>query len=286
MKHRPALLEGEKLGLRYALALPQATLVGLRGEQLGKRAGSSVDFQDYRDYQPGDDLRHIDWNAFARTDQLIVKLFREEAQPHLDLILDTSGSMALKGTPKADALLKLAAIFSTAAMNARCSQAVWMTGEGFNRVGNDTEPPSAWAGIEVAGAHTFEESFAILPPALRRQGIRVLISDLLWPGDPLPTLRKLSEDAAALYVVQVLSEDDLEPPEPGNLELVDSETGETLNLYIDATIREQYHQTFIRFQQSWDNAARKTGAKLVTLTAENLENSLRRLEEIDALEPV
>lgn len=285
MKHRPALLEGEKLGLRYALSLPQATLAGLRGEQLGKRAGSSVDFQDYRDYQPGDDLRHIDWNAYARTDQLIVKLFREEAQPHLDLILDTSGSMALEGTPKADALHKLAALFSTAAMNARCSQAAWMTGPGFNRVGNDTEPPSAWAGIEVEGAHTFEEAFAILPPTLRRQGIRVLISDLLWPGDPLPTLRKLSEDAAALFLIQVLSEDDMEPPEPGNLELVDSETGESITLYIDATIRENYRQTFTRFQQSWDNAARQTGAKLVTLPAENLENSLRRLEECDALEP-
>ena len=70
--YRPSLIAGEQLGLRYALALPQTTLAGQRGEQLGRRSGSSVDFQDYRDYQPGDVLRHIDWYAYARTDQLTV----------------------------------------------------------------------------------------------------------------------------------------------------------------------------------------------------------------------
>ena len=186
--YRPSLIAGEQLGLRYALALPQATLVGQRGEQLGRRSGSSVDFQDYRDYQPGDDLRHIDWNAYARTDQLTVKLFREEVRPHLDLILDTSGSMALADSPKADALHQLAAIFATAAGNARCSQAVWMTGEGFQRVANDSQPPSAWGDIQLGNAIPFEEAHSLLPPRLRRQGIRVIISDLFWPGNPLPTL--------------------------------------------------------------------------------------------------
>ena len=92
---RRSLQQGEQLGLRYALALPQAAINGQRGERLGRFAGSSVDFQDYREYQPGDDLRHIDWNAYARSNQLIVKLHREEVQPHLDLILDTSASMTV-----------------------------------------------------------------------------------------------------------------------------------------------------------------------------------------------
>ncbi len=283
--YRPSLIAGEKLGLRYALTLPQSTLAGQRGEQLGRRSGSSVDFQDYRDYQPGDDLRHIDWNAYARTDQLTVKLFREEVQPHLDLILDTSGSMALTGSPKADALHQLAAIFATAAGNARCSQTVWMTGEGFQRVANDSQPPSAWGDISLGNATSFEQSHSLLPPRLRRQGIRVIISDLFWPGNPLPTLRKLAEGAASVYIVQLLAPGDLEPPQPGNVQLEDSETGETLSLYIDTTVQEQYRQTLRRLQQSWDDAAKQTGAKLVTITADNLEASLRNLEECNALEP-
>ena len=283
--YRPSLIAGEKLGLRYALTLPQSTLAGQRGEQLGRRSGSSVDFQDYRDYQPGDDLRHIDWNAYARTDQLTVKLFREEVQPHLDLILDTSGSMALTGSPKADALHQLAAIFATAAGNARCSQTVWMTGEGFQRVANDSQPPSAWGDISLGNATSFEQSHSLLPPRLRRQGIRVIISDLFWPGNPLPTLRKLTEGAASVYIVQLLAPGDLEPPQPGNVQLEDAETGETLSLYIDTTIQEQYRQTLRRLQQSWDDAAKQTGAKLVTITADNLEASLRSLEGCNIIEP-
>ena len=285
MNYRQFLIAGEQTGLRYALALPQATLAGQRGEKLGRHAGSSVDFQDYRDYQPGDDLRHIDWNAYARTDQLTVKLFREEVQPHLDLILDTSSSMALTDSPKAHALHELAALFATAAANARCSHAVWVTGEGFQRVANDTQPPSAWGEIPLGGARSFEESHGLLPPRLRRQGIRIVISDLFWPGDPLPTLRKLTEGAAAVTLVQLLAPADLEPPKPGNVQLEDSETGETLSLYIDTTIQEQYRKTLQRLQQSWDHAAQQTGAELVTLIANNLQGSLRSLEECRTLEP-
>ena len=285
MNYRQFLIAGEQMGLRYALALPQATLAGQRGEKLGRHAGSSVDFQDYRDYQPGDDLRHIDWNAYARTDQLTVKLFREEVQPHLDLILDTSSSMALTDSPKAHALHELAALFATAAANARCSHAVWVTGEGFQRVANDTQPPSAWGEIPLGGARSFEESHGLLPPRLRRQGIRIVISDLFWPGDPLPTLRKLTEGAAAVTLVQLLAPSDLEPPKPGNVQLEDSETGETLSLYIDTTIQEQYRKTLQRLQQSWDHAAQQTGAELVTLIADNIQGSLRSLEECRTLEP-
>ncbi len=283
--HRQSLISGEQLGMRYALALPQAAIHGQRGERLGRFAGSSVDFQDHREYQPGDDLRHIDWNAYARSDQLIVKLYREEVQPHLDLILDTSRSMALIDTPKAAALHKLSAIFATAATNARCSHAVWTTGEGFNRVPNDNQPPSAWGEFPLESAIPFEEAYGLLPPRLRRQGIRVIISDLFWPGDPLPTLRKLTEDAAAVHVVQLLAQSDVEPPDPGNVELIDHETGETLSVYIDASMQQQYRQTLKRLQQSWHDAARQTGAQLVTLVAEQIDSSLHRLEEINALEP-
>src|SRR6476620_5680402 len=120
---RQALREGEQLGLRYALQIPQVAASGVVGSRLGRRAGSSIDFQDYREYQPGDDIRFIDWGIYARTDRLNIKLFREEVTPHLDLILDGSRSMNLEGSVKAAAAAKLAALLATAAANAQCSQA-------------------------------------------------------------------------------------------------------------------------------------------------------------------
>ena len=306
---RQSLRTGEQLGARYALQIPQVAATGIIGSRAGRRAGSSIDFQDYREYQPGDDLRFIDWGIYARSDRLTVKLFREEVTPHLDLILDGSRSMNLETTErrsptrresdsenspgrrpalhsaKAQALAQLAALLATSAANAQCSQAVWLSGEGFQRLANDTLTPSAWDKLEFSSPRTPEQSYEILPPKFRRLGVRVLISDLLWPGEPLQLLRRLRDGAAALFVIQLLARDDATPPEHGNLRVVDSETGEESEIYIDSGIAKQYADNLAQLQQSWDNACRQCGAHLTTIIAEDLESSLKELEAMQLLTP-
>src|ERR1700753_1167000 len=107
---RQALRDGERLGLCYALQMPQVAASGQTGSRSGRRAGTSIDFQDYREYQPGDDLRFIDWGIYARSDRLTVKLFREEVTPHLDVVLDGSRSMNLADTAKPGATARLVAL--------------------------------------------------------------------------------------------------------------------------------------------------------------------------------
>ena len=282
---RESLRTGEQLGLRYALQIPQVAASGWTGPRSGRRAGSSIDFQDYREYQPGDDLRFLDWGIFARSDRLTVKLFREEVTPHLDLILDGSRSMNLEDTAKAGAVAQLAAMLATAAANAQCTQAVWLSGEGFHRLPNDTLTPSAWDKFELASRRTPDQSFEIMPPKFRRLGVRVLISDLLWPGEPLQMLRRLRDGAAALFVIQLLARDDANPPEHGNLHVVDSETGDEREIYIDSTIARQYAENLAQLQQSWADACRQCGAQMTTIIAEDLENSLKELEAIQLLMP-
>ena len=282
---RQALRDGEQLGLRYALQIPQVAAGGLTGSRAGRRAGSSIDFQDYREYQPGDDLRFIDWGIYARTDRLTVKLYREEVVPHLDLILDGSRSMNLEGTMKANAVAKLSAVLATAAANAQCTQAVWLSGEGFQRLVNDTLTPSTWDRLELDSKRTLDQSFDILSPKLRRLGVRVLVSDLLWPGEPLQLLRRLRDGAAALFVIQLLGRDDATPPEHGNLRVLDSETGEESEIYIDSSIAKQYSDNLARLQQSWADACRQSGAHMTTLIAEDLEMSLSELEAIQLVVP-
>ena len=101
--YRQHLVNGERAGARYVLNAPRIVPLGAAGDQLAKRAGSSLEFIDRREYQPGDDLRAIDWSGFARSDKLIVKLYRDEVSPHADIILDGSRSMNLEGTRKAEA---------------------------------------------------------------------------------------------------------------------------------------------------------------------------------------
>jgi hypothetical protein len=126
---------------------------------------------------------------------------------------------------------------------------------------------------------------AILAPRFRRLGVRVLISDLLWPGDPLPMLRRLHEGAAALFVIQLLGHDDRHPPENGNLRVVDCETGGEAEIYLDATMARQYADNLAQLQQSWADACRQCGAHLTTLIAEDFESSLSSLEAVQLLTP-
>jgi len=282
---RQALRDGEQLGARYALQIPQMAASGWTGSRSGRRAGTSIDFQDYREYQPGDDLRFIDWGIYARSDRLAVKLFREEVTPHLDLILDGSRSMNLENTAKARAAAGLTALLATAAANAQCTQAVWLSGEGFQRLANDTLTPSAWDNLELNSPRTPEQSFDILAPRFRRLGMRVLVSDLLWPGNPLALLRPLRDGAAALFVIQLLGRDDLNPPEHGNLRVVDCETGGETEIYLDATVAKQYSDNLGQLQQSWADGCRQCGAHMTTLVAEDLEHSLGELESLQLLMP-
>jgi len=268
--YRQYLMDGERAGMRYTLSVPHNAPSGVTGEQMSNRAGSSLEFMDHREYQPGDDLRRIDWSAYARSDKLTVKLYREEVSPHLDLVLDGSRSMTLDKSAKVQAVLGLGAVFAAAAANAGYSHCAWMTREGCERVGNGSDSPSVWEQIAFDYRGNPAESFTRLPPVWHPRGIRILLSDLLWLGDPMLTLWHLADRAAAIVVVQVVAKADVEPPERGNIRLVDSETDEVMELFLDGVAEQRYREAFARHQQNWHRAAKQVGAVMTTVTAEDL----------------
>ncbi len=269
------LSEGERAGARYRLAAPRRAPQGTAGAQLGRLAGESMEFMDHREYQPGDDLRRLDWSAYARSDKMIVKLYRQEVCPHLDLVLDGSRSMALEGSEKGRAAAGLAAALATAAANA---------GHAFRSfITNQRLPPDrrrranrrrVWQGVSFDSQESPPESFRTFPPRWRPQGIRAIISDLLWLGDPLEFLMALSDRAAAVYVIEVLAAADLGPAFRGNLRLVDSEDDRTEEIFLDATSLARYQSNLQRHRDNWRLAARQVGAVLVPLVA---ERALREL---------
>src|SRR5262252_10873701 len=148
-EYRSFLMEGEGAGMRYALELPRTVSASQAGAHLGRQAGTSLEFRDHRDYQPGDDLRRIDWNAFARSDRLTVKLYREEISPHLDIVLDGSRSMALEPSAKARAALGLAAAFAVAAENAGYSHNAWIARAYVEPVADGSNRPALWRSLAL-----------------------------------------------------------------------------------------------------------------------------------------
>jgi len=276
---RAALEEGEQAGSRYALRLPRRLPVGVVGGRQGARSGSSLEFRDHREYEPGDDLRRLDWNAFARSDKLIVKMFHEETTPHLDLVLDGSRSMALDGTRKAEAALGLAAFFAAAAGNAGMSHRIWLAEDGCVPLERRGPRAAEWDVPTFDHRLSLPEAMSRRPPRFKNRSIRVVLSDLLWLGDPMQVVGPCAEGATLCVFVQILAEADLKLPERGNLRVIDSETGEHLDLLVDAAAIERCRQTLERHEALWDEACRRAGAVLTQAIAETwLQN--RRLDAL------
>ncbi|MEM9415976.1 MAG: DUF58 domain-containing protein [Planctomycetota bacterium] len=267
---RRGLSEGEVAGTRYRLTAMRQTPAGRVGMHLGHRVGNSIEFMDYREYKPGDDLRRVDWSVYARSDRLTVKLYREEVSPHLDLLVDASRSMAVTASPKARASAALAAALSTAAGNAKFTHALYQAGDRVTPVQGGAGRPGGWQGLDFAGREGLDAALRQSPPAWRRRGTRVVISDLLFETKPLPVVQQLGRDAAGLCIVQLLGQCDVTPPARGNLRLVDSETGQVREIYIDAAAEKRYLQKLQNHHDAWYSACRQVGATLVQLIAEPL----------------
>lgn len=266
---RTALQKGEQAGLLYRLAPPRNSLRGAAGFHAGSQKGVSLDFSDYREYHPGDDVRTLDWNVYARTDKLTVKLYHEEVSPHADIIMDTSRSMAL-GTIKPQALSGLGALFASAAGGGDCSWNAFSLSNQLTPIQRGHDIPSVWSGIDFSADNNPGAQFQSGASRFKRQSTRILISDLLWEAEPLSILRRVSENASRTVIVQLLSREDIEPPEPGKYQLDDAETGELMEIFIDADTRKRYLDMLETHTQLWSDACRQTGAIFCRLIAEDI----------------
>ena len=283
---REALEAGRRVGLRYRLGLPRAAMRGAAGMRLGARVGSSLDFHDYRDYQPGDDLRHLDWSVYARSDREIVKLFREEVSPRLDVVLDGSRSMGLADASKAAAALMIAAACASAAENARCAHEVWVAGLRLEALKGSRGSPGEWQVPAFADACSPGDGLLRTAPRWCRHGVRLFVSDLLCPSDPDVVLRRLAEGAASLTVAQVLAREEESPALRGQHRFHDVETGERIDAFVDAAACAAYGAALARHRERWSRACQRFGAQFVTLTDEAVcaDGRLPALERCGLLE--
>jgi len=279
MTWRDALLEGSKAGANFVLSPPRHAPGGTAGLLLTKLSGNSLDFREHRDYHAGDDVRQIDWNVYARSDQLTVKIHHEEMSPHLDLVLDTSRSMAVAESRKAEAATALSALLATAAANGGFSRSVWLAGDRCSPKPDSSAPPPSWDEIRFDWRGTPAESFARHTPNWKPFAMRILVSDLLWLGDPEQVLRPLAHRAAALVVIQLLAKRDLRPERRGNFRLIDSESGTTAEVLVDDRALKRYTDALRRHEENWSRAVRQLGGVLVTLVAEDVLDGWR----VDAL---
>ena len=272
----PAYLRnGELAGMRYTLTALDKILLGTLGSRTGSATGSSLDFSDYREYHPGDDLRRLDWNIYARSDRLTVKLFHEEVSPHVDIIIDASASMSIDPGAKANAAAWLSALLWTAARNAECTATAWSISDSIRPLGESTRRPSNWEPLTFESGSDPLRTLSSAGNVWRHNGIRFIISDLLWQGEPPRAVRQLAAGAAQIIVVQLLATDDINPPPTGRWRLTDSENESSLDLFVDAGVQAKYRNALQSLQRQWRDGCRRHGAIFTTITAEELLSSQR-----------
>lgn len=245
----------------YRVALPRTPVGGRIGERLGSGTGSSLEFQDYRPYAPGDDLRHVDWAAYARSEALAVRLYREEVAPRIDLVFDISRSMAVSAS-KLRAHGELAALLFFASAAAVADSRV-ITGAGHT--------PQRWhVPHDVERALACDATFSALEEAhlpLRRRSLRVVVSDFLFPHDADALVSRLARDSAALSLVQLTLREEAEPDVEGGRRLIDAEGHGELDVVIDSGTVRDYRERFHRLRLSLSHASRRVGARFAHVIA-------------------
>lgn len=266
---------------RLLLLLKSPVRGGLKGGRRSVKRGQSVEFADYRDYTLGDDLRQLDWNVFARLERLFVKLFVEEEDVTISLLIDGSASMA-SGTPdklvfakRAAAALGYIGLASedrvvVSVLGGRASRkrtALRGSGRVFRLLGELSSIGTAEGPTDLVASARHAAA------QLTGRGVIVLLSDLLDPAAD-KVIRELAATRSELIILHVLSPQELDPLLEGDLRLIDAETREGVDITADLATIDAYKERLAAWKESLASLAAKRRASYVDLASDVPLNDL------------
>ncbi|MDQ7778482.1 MAG: DUF58 domain-containing protein [Planctomycetota bacterium] len=268
MKKRRLFGEGFVRRLDALALLVHKTLAGGRAHlRAAHSRGGSTEFVDHREYTPGDEFRYVDWNVYGRTGRLFVREFAGDESPVLHIIIDSSASMAFGAPPKFDLARQLAAAIAYVSMSEESeARLVLHSGSGSREIaGLRTKArvsellrfleDGAARGETSVGRALFE-----LATTRSRQRMVVVISDLLEEGRLHENIAGLSEKGQEITLLHVASEG-VGPAHAGEAaRLVDSETGETMDVSLTESSLGRYYSELDEFSKRWQRFAQSHGA--------------------------
>jgi uncharacterized protein (DUF58 family) len=243
---------------------------GTAGSVLGRGTGSSIDFQDHRQYVPGDDPRHINWQAYARTGHYSMKLYREEVTPRIDLVYDASGSMFL-GTAKATRAWELFYFCLESGLRIGGHVKLFVLGRATGDLPAEIPVERAVADgwPEAVAAAATGTSPAVAAPAgladqldrvpLRAGSLRVLVSDLLDESPPGRAVARLAAARSRGIVLAPFAAAEREPDWDGNIEFEDAERAARSRQRVDAGMLDRYRQAYRRHFAAWRQESARRG---------------------------
>ena len=256
--------------------LSRKVLAGkLKGERRSKRRGQSVEFADFRNYVVGDDLRFIDWNLYARLDRLFLKLFLEEEDLALHVLIDTSRSSAFGEPDKLLYMKRVAAAlgyiglvnYNRVTVNAIGPGLVSGTGalRGKRRV---PQLLDFIGNLQATEAGDLGEACRRFALAHRNRGVCVVLSDFFDKNGIEHALRYVAGGRYDLFAIQVLSPQEIDPDLVGDLKLVDLEDNDAAEVSVTRPLIERYKANLNAYCLSVkEYVTRRGGTYLFTSTA-------------------
>jgi uncharacterized protein (DUF58 family) len=250
-----------------------------KGDRLSKRKGTSVEFADHRHYVVGDDFRFLDWNLYARLDKLFIRLFQEEEDLQLNVLVDVSKSMDFGTPPKLHYAKQLAAALAYIGL-------VNMDRVGVGGLSNRYLPgPRSLRGKKslprllefLEGLEPSQhgelsagvKSFCVQGGT---RGIVVLISDFLDKAGFEDPLRMMLARRMEVYAIQVLAPEEIDPALQGDLRLVDVEDDDLAEITVTPALIKRYRSNLAAYQHALTDFCRQRGIQFMSAsTAEPFE---------------
>lgn len=252
-----------------------------QGANLSGRGGSSTEFSDYRDYAAGDDLRFVDWNAYARLRRPYLKLFRLEEEMNVVVLVDASRSMAFEG--KLDLAKSLAAAFGLVGL---------MQGErvsGWSFTAADRKPmrfPASrgaparrdmlrfFESIEPGGDCPLEIGVESVLARHKGRGVAIILSDFFTDADLRRTFNALFACGLEVMAIQILGAGEMEPDLGRDVRLVDAETDATLDVSAVPTLLDIYRRTRDSHSANVETMLAGRGGRFVRVVADEAVESI------------
>jgi uncharacterized protein (DUF58 family) len=264
---------------QLSLVASQVRAGVIKGERRSTHRGSSVEFADYRNYAPGDDLRRLDWNVYARLERPFIKLLEEEEDLAVHILVDASRSMDIgeESQHKFSYALWLTAALGAIGLGAGDHMTVTLLYSGLrqSQYGPARGPQhllhllSFLNEQKPAGVTDLEATLKQFSQAARRAGLVCLITDLFSPSDAFTGMRRLLSQGNEINLLHLLHPDEIEPPLAGDLSLVDIETGQTQEVSIDGGMRELYNKRLLAWQDQIHQECIKLNIRYIPISTDS-----------------
>ncbi len=247
----------------------------IKGERRSKKRGVSVEFADYKNYTHGDDLRFLDWNIYGRLDKLFVKLFMEEEDLRVYVLLDTSRSMMFgEPTSKFDFARKVAAAIAYIGLcNLDRVSVRAFAGNLTDSFRPTRGKRQVWklfdfmGAIQCDGTTSLRDAFKRFVLENRGKGIVVVVSDFLDKESFEDGLKYLLYNQMDVFCLHVLADEEVNPPYVGDLKMVDAEDGDVAEVSISASVMKAYQRTVNSFCNHLNTYCTKNGFNYLFTTS-------------------